>query len=123
MRMDKGYPKLISTGFAGIPDNVDASFVWGGNGKTYFFKGIVFQRKIWLFLLILAVFFTQTGNEYWRFDSKSEPPVSKQYPKPIKNWVGLPNRIDAAFRWDNGMSYFFKGTSYYRFNDIDFEVC
>lgn len=39
MRMDKGYPKLISTGFAGIPDNVDASFVWGGNGKTYFFKG------------------------------------------------------------------------------------
>ncbi|XP_017483196.1 PREDICTED: matrix metalloproteinase-14-like [Rhagoletis zephyria] len=100
MRMDKGYPKLISTGFAGIPDNVDASFVWGGNGKTYFFK----------------------GNEYWRFDSKSEPPVSKQYPKPIKNWVGLPNRIDAAFRWDNGMSYFFKGTSYYRFNDIDFEV-
>ena len=65
---------------------------------------------------------TTLGNEYWRFDSKSEPPVSKQYPKPIKNWVGLPNRIDAAFRWDNGMSYFFKGTSYYRFNDIDFEV-
>lgn len=62
------------------------------------------------------------GSEYWRFDSKTEPPVSKQYPKPIKNWVGLPNRIDAAFRWDNGMSYFFKGTSYYRFNDIDFEV-
>ena len=121
--MDKGYPKLISTGFAGIPDNVDASFVWGGNGKTYFFKGECDCRTKRV-VLIVYIFFVNTtlGNEYWRFDSKSEPPVSKQYPKPIKNWVGLPNRIDAAFRWDNGMSYFFKGTSYYRFNDIDFEV-
>ncbi|UXI18425.1 hypothetical protein NH340_JMT04368 [Sarcoptes scabiei] len=100
MRMDKGYPKLISTGFAGIPDNVDAAFVWGGNGKTYFFK----------------------GTEYWRFDSKNEPPVSKQYPKPIKHWMGIPSRIDAVFRWENGMTYFFKGSQYYRFNDIDFEV-
>jgi len=38
--MDKGYPKPISTGFAGIPDKIDAAFVWSGNGKTYFFKGI-----------------------------------------------------------------------------------
>ncbi|XP_027206190.2 matrix metalloproteinase 1 isoform X2 [Dermatophagoides pteronyssinus] len=100
MRMDKGYPKLINTGFAGIPDNVDAAFVWGGNGKTYFFK----------------------GNEYWRFDSKTEPPVSKLYPKSIKNWNGIPTRLDAAFRWENGMTYFFKGPLYYRFNDIDFEI-
>ena len=63
-----------------------------------------------------------TGNNYWRFDSKSEPPVSKQYPKPIKNWNGIPNKIDAVFRWENGMTYFFKGSYYYRFNDIEFEV-
>ncbi|XP_054159824.1 stromelysin-3-like [Oppia nitens] len=100
MHMDKGYPKPISTGFAGIPDKVGAAFVWSGNGKTYFFK----------------------GNEYWRFDSKNDPPVSKQYPKPIKNWNGLPNNIDAAFKWENGMSYFFKGSQYFRFNDVDFEV-
>lgn len=118
MRMDKGYPKLISTGFAGIPDNVDAAFVWGGNGKTYFFKG----RDKASILAKTNGFFSGTGNEYWRFDSKSEPPVSKQYPKPVKSWTGLPNRIDAAFRWENGMSYFFKGDHYYRFNDVDFEV-
>ena len=63
-----------------------------------------------------------SGNDYWRFDSKNDPPVSKQYPKPIKNWNGLPNNIDAAFKWENGMSYFFKGSQYFRFNDVDFEV-
>lgn len=44
MRMDKGYPKLISTGFAGIPDSIDAAFIWSGNGKTYFFKGEYFFK-------------------------------------------------------------------------------
>ncbi|RWS14467.1 matrix metalloproteinase-16-like protein [Dinothrombium tinctorium] len=100
MRMDSGYPKNIQVGFAGIPSDIDAAFVWSGNGKTYFFK----------------------GKEYWRFDSKNDPPVSDRYPKPIKNWGGLPNSIDAAFKWENGLTYFFKGSQYYRFNDIDFEV-
>lgn len=37
--MGVGYPKEISVGFAGIPNDVDTAFVWSGNGKTYFFKG------------------------------------------------------------------------------------
>lgn len=38
MTRDTGYPKMISKGFAGVPNNVDAAFVWSGNGKIYFFK-------------------------------------------------------------------------------------
>ncbi len=28
----------ISSGFSGIPSDVDAAFVWGGNDQIYFFK-------------------------------------------------------------------------------------
>ena len=45
MRPLSGYPKGIKEGFPGIPANIDAVFVWGGNGKIYFFKG----EKFWKF--------------------------------------------------------------------------
>lgn len=99
-KMDSGYPKDISVGFEGIPNSIDTAFVWSGNGKTYFFK----------------------GDSYWRFDSRSEPPVSSRYPQPISNWEGLPNNIDAALQWTNQKTYFFKGRVYYRFNDRTFSV-
>jgi len=99
-KRDVGYPKLISSGFAGIPDDIDAAFVWSGNGRTYFFK----------------------GTEYWRFDSKADPPVSSEYPRPIKVWLGVPSYLNAAFKWENNVTYFFKGNQYYRFNDREFRV-
>lgn len=131
--MALGYPKDISVGFSGIPNDVDAAFVWSGNGKTYFFKGTLsrsfYSRSVsnMTFPLFHNVSNNNnkkcsTGDQYWRFDSKADPPVSSRYPKPIKNWVGLPSSIDAAFKWENGLTYFFKDIYYYRFNDADFEV-
>lgn len=36
-KLVQGYPKSISKGFKGIPNNIDAAFVFKGN--LYFFKG------------------------------------------------------------------------------------
>ena len=41
---DSGYPKPISKGFAGIPNFIDAAFVWSGNGLIYFFKNGDYYR-------------------------------------------------------------------------------
>lgn len=98
--MDGDYPKEISEGFTGIPDHLDAAMVWGGNGKIYFYK----------------------GSKFWRFDPLKRPPVKSSYPKPISNWEGLPNSLDAALQYTNGYTYFFKGDKYYRFNDRTFAV-
>nr|XP_019556504.1 matrix metalloproteinase-14 isoform X5 [Aedes albopictus] len=99
-QVDGDYPKEISEGFTGIPDHLDAALVWGGNGKIYFYK----------------------GSKFWRFDPLKRPPVKSTYPKPISNWEGLPNNIDAALQYTNGYTYFFKDDKYYRFNDRTFSI-
>lgn len=99
MKMDEGYPKLVSARFKDIPPGIDAAFDWSGNDKIYFIK----------------------GPKFWRYDS-TEPHVSPQFPRSLSTWKGLPNRVDAAFQWQDGHTYFFKGDKYYKFNDSTFEV-
>lgn len=77
--------------FQGIPDNVDSAFVWGGNGKIYFFK----------------------DDKYWKFDPTRKPPVRSVYPRNLDNW-DLPSGIDGAIKWTNSYTYFFRGDRYYR---------
>ncbi|ELU14292.1 hypothetical protein CAPTEDRAFT_228569 [Capitella teleta] len=93
-----GYPRSISRGFPGVPNNLDASFVWSGNDVTYFIK----------------------DNQYYRYVRGSG--VTSGYPRPLSLWAGLPSNIDAAFQYTNGRTYFFSGTTYYRFNDFNFRV-
>lgn len=38
--MDDGYPQAIATAFPGLPDDLDSAFIWTGNGRVYFTKGI-----------------------------------------------------------------------------------
>ena len=48
--------------------------------------------------------------------------MDKAYPRPISNWEGVPDDIDAALRYENGYTYFFKQGQYYRFDDMKFKV-
>lgn len=77
--------------------DMDAVFIWGRNGKTYFFK----------------------GDKYWRYYGGK---IDYGYPKSISVWKGLPGKIDAAMKWRNGKSYFFIGGMYYRFDDWNIQV-
>jgi hypothetical protein len=63
-----------------------------------------------------------SGSKFWRFDPSQKPPVKKTYPKPISNWEGIPDNLDAALQYTNGYTYFFKRGHYYRFNDRTFSV-
>jgi len=98
--LDDGFPKEISEGFEGIPNDLDAALVWSKNDKIYFFK----------------------GSDYWKFDPKKNPPVDNTYPRPISNWDGIPNHLNAAMQYHNGNTYFFKDGKYYRFDEETFSV-
>ena len=71
------------------------TFVRTSNGATYVFS----------------------GSEYYKL-SNDDTDVADGYPRSISQyWPGLPNDIDAAVTWkDMDVTYFFKGSQYWRFD-------
>jgi len=93
-------PLPISYGFVGFKKDfgdVDGAFVWPGNNLLYIFKG----RYYWRVYINGPIYKVATG-----------------YPRKISNaWGGVPNDIDGVTKWANGVTYFFKGTKYYRLSN------
>ncbi|XP_050545970.1 matrix metalloproteinase-19-like isoform X1 [Daktulosphaira vitifoliae] len=96
--LDKGFPKEITFGFAGIPNNIDSSM--NLNDKIYFFK----------------------GEKYWVYDPIIKPPVSNEYPRPLRDWKNVPASIDVAFYANDNTITFVKDDLYYLFNATIFSA-
>lgn len=100
----QGNQQLLKTGLLkhlGLPEDlekVDAAFVWGHNGRTYFFADTM----------------------YWRFDEYVKN-VELDYPRDMVMWSGVPYNIDSAFKY-NGTTYFFKGKVFWEFDDLRMKV-
>jgi matrix metalloproteinase-14 (membrane-inserted) len=124
--MDTGYPKKIAQNFLGIPNNLDASFVWSWNNMVYFFK----KHRYWRYN-----FDTPTKRAIPVHKNTKSTPLQRKrkgrhnveiiqgYPKRIlTNWPGIPDGIEDGFRAPNGRTYIFKGGEYWQFHDPDSKV-
>ncbi|KAK7576675.1 hypothetical protein V9T40_012961 [Parthenolecanium corni] len=93
--LDPHYPKpLTSLRIDRSVDHIDAALVWGSNNRTYLFS----------------------GRYYWKL-TEDEKSIEPDYPKDIKAWDGIGDNIDAAFQWTDGITYFFKGKGFWKFDD------
>ncbi|XP_072050161.1 matrix metalloproteinase-14-like [Amphiura filiformis] len=93
----------VSAKWPGLPDNIDAAFVWSGNGRPYFTK----------------------DDQYYRWNPYQNQ-IDNGYPRPLAVWGlnaggnSVP-RLNAAFQWNfNRRTYFFFEDQYVRFNDATF---
>jgi len=98
----------IATMFPGIPDDLDAAFVWAHDNGTYFIKGDQYYR-------------------YPTFAELEQTPADAGYPRDLSDW--WPNsdhvlsRVDAALQYaTNNKLFFFVDDLFYRFNDEEFKI-
>lgn len=94
-------PKLIENKFGRLPNNLDASFTWGFDNKTYFFK----------------------GNYVYLYDDNNLT-IKEGYPKSINEvFPGIQENIDAVFTWNkDNTTYFFKDKFVYKYDDKNRKV-
>ena len=107
------YPKKITEGWPGLPNDIDAAIYWEATYNTY----LVWTDDGWSRvekLVSPARTYFFKGSQYWRFRNGQ---MDAGYPLDIGDEWGLPDNLDGAFVWQrNGRSYFFKGMSIYFFD-------
>ncbi|XP_066305400.1 matrix metalloproteinase-17-like [Branchiostoma lanceolatum] len=91
--LDSNFPIKIKG--TGLPKNPDAALVWGPKNRIVIFRG----KKFWVW------------NEFTKRVDMGFPKLIRKY------WHGVPNHLDTALRWKNGITYFFKSGYYWKFED------
>ncbi|XP_026834348.1 matrix metalloproteinase-2 [Drosophila erecta] len=100
VNLEPGYPKpLVSMGLPPTLTHIDAAFVWGHNNHT----------------------FLTSDTLYWRIDDNTGE-VEPSYPRDMSLWSGVGYKIDAAFQYKDGKTYFFKNLGYWEFDDDRMKV-
>lgn len=93
-----GYPRSITQYWGGVPANLDAAFVWTGNGLWYFVK----------------------GDQYYRYNILRRS-IDAGYPRPLSVWRRVLSPIDAVTTF-RGRTFFFQGQYYQVFYDRNFQA-
>src|SRR6218665_75763 len=77
-------------------------------------------------ILQMNIYTCTIGEQYYRMSKRPSTSlmyrVDHFYPQLLSMWKGLPSKIDTAFSYMNGRTYFFSGSNFYRFNDVSFKV-
>ncbi|XP_053310801.1 matrix metalloproteinase-28 [Spea bombifrons] len=137
-------PHLLRQRWKKLPAYVEAAAVSGSTGKFYFFKGGKcwrykdskldggFPRKCStnglprhpdtvLYFQPLGQLVLFKGGKYYVINEESMT-VEPYYPRSLKDWKGIPSATNGVLTHLDGSVYFFKGDSYWKFDQNDLRV-